>query len=303
MKVKIIKLVCFVLLVLIFSACQTFRPGKQQATDKDKQKVEESALEGPPSKKVGLFISAGGAQSFSALSALSALEQEGIYFEQLSGSGWGAWIAAFYSQSQKVSNLKWNLFKLKEQGVFDKKLFNKKKPAKLLRENLKDLSPTNYSAQFFCPSFTQSARLLWHKGQRDLDFLLKCLNLAPPLFFQFQEASTAQASFFSFRASLKQFQKKGIDIIVWIKPQFSLRNLEKENPITTLFWKELFFLLNQEQEHLVQSLLPTKLIVIKTHAPGKSLKDFSALREIFQSPLPYREKQKIKTLKHLISSP
>ena len=273
-------------LLLSLSACRLLSPPSPI------KPTEEPTDQTKPLKdiKIGLFISGAGANTFSALPLLALLQSQNTRFALTAGTGWGAWLTGFYSKNQNMDELKWNLLKLKEQGVFGTKWFgNKKKRIKILKAITKESLPSSLSTRFVCPALDRhSARILFLNGKRPAVSVLKCLQGLPPLFFSFFK-KTGQGSLFS-AGSLLEHVRQQVDLLIWIKPAFSLRSLRRD-PAFYLFWRELSAYLNRQKE----ILSPKKeVLILETKAGSFSVENFSNLNAIIQTPVERSEQEKLK---------
>ena len=245
--------------------------------------------------KIGLFISDAGANTFSAISLLELFQKQKIKFNFIAGTGWGAWIAAIYAKNQSVDELKWNVFKLKEQGVFGTRWFkNKKKRVKILKTITKEVLSSRLHTPFVCPSLGKTGQLLWMTERKPMQAVFHCLNMVPPLFFLFKKTK-GYGSLFSADPTLKYIRDKGIDTIIWIKPVISLNSHEQDMTFS-IFWKELASYLDHIQKQ--HSPKQTEIITLETNHSAFSLYDFPDLNAIIKSPVSLRTQEKIYRLKN-----
>ncbi len=306
----------FLLLIFFFfcfNSCQLFSSQKKvpvQAGD-----IQEKSKE---RRKLGLFISGAGVHTFSSLSLLELLQN--IPFDFTAGTGWGAWLAALYAKNQSVDELKWNLFKLQEQGIFETKWFdNKRSRAKLLKTLIKETFSSPLQTSFTCPVLDKKGHVSWPRGKRPAQTVLSCLNLLPPFFFSFDNRGK-QGSLFSVESTMKYMERQGIDLILWIKPFLHPSLKKSKDKLSSLFWKDLFSHLNETKKkflypsfqikskrmaaskHPRSSTLEKKgkIIILKTPPSPISLDDFSKIKAIIKTPPSFSEKKKIAQLKHLM---
>ncbi len=310
--------VFFLILCFSLSACHILSP-KEPKKEKPTQPTE---LIKPEKIKIGLFISDAGAGTFSALPLLKLFQQKNIPFDFTAGTGFGAWLSAFYGKNQNVDDIKWSLFKLKEQGIFETKWFSKKeKKAKVFKNLIKETFSSSLPVPFVCPAVNNTGQIFWQKGKSPDKALLNCLNYIPPLFFNFGNKRVS-GSLFSVDQTLKHIQEKGISILIWIKPSLSIS--KGSDKALTLFLRELKAHLKYvEKQYLAWSKISkdkmrknqergayktergayktlSQVIILKPSARGFSYQDFSQLNHIMNPPIPEREKQKIIDLKNLI---
>ena len=214
-QLNIIFIIFFLLIISV--SCQSIKwPDKLKPSGEQDIPISEK-----PSVKIALFISDAGAYTFSAIPVLDFFEQKNLQFDFVAGSGWGAWIAAFYAKQQVTNELKWNLFKLKQKGLFVKKrFFNKNVKKDILVSNIKETFNSPLKTHFACPALNNSGERLWFREYQPVTALLNCLNLLPPLFFKLTQKSH-QASLFSTQAMFEYLRSQGMDIIVWIRQSFS----------------------------------------------------------------------------------
>ena len=282
------------LFLFFLSGCQLFslkKPVKHPPTKK------EAKIEKP---KIGLFISGVGANTFSVVPILELFQKQNLYFDFLSGTGWGAWIAAVYAKNQSAEEVKWNLFKLKEQGVFGTKWFNnKRKRVKILKALTKEVLPSPLKTPFVCPALNKTGKILWFTGNKPDQAIFNCLNRLPPLFFFFNKTQI-QGSLFSVKPTLTYIKKQDITDLIWLKPSFSAKNL-KQDPVFSIFWKELFSHLNTLQDEYLQNTQKktekTHITILKTKKSAFSPYDFSYLNTIMKKSLPLSTKKKVYRLK------
>ena len=239
--------------------------------------------------KIGLFISGAGANTFSALPLLELIQNQNIRFEWTAGTGWGAWLAGFYGKNQHTDELKWNLLKLKEQGVFGTKWFgNKKKRIKILKAITEEFLSSPLDIHFACPVLGHKARILFLNEKRVATSVLNCLQGLPPLFFSFFRKA-GQGSFFSAGPLLEHILQQ-VDVVIWIKPALYLRNLRRD-PAFYLFWRELSAYLNKQKEQLKKA---ENVLILETKAKTFSVDSFSHLNSITQTPVLPSEQKKLK---------
>ncbi|MDE0119415.1 MAG: hypothetical protein OXM55_05350 [Bdellovibrionales bacterium] len=235
----------FLLIVFFFcfNSCQLLSSKKKEPSQRlDTPKKQKQR------KKLGLFISGAGVHTFSSLSLLELLQN--IHFDFTAGTGWGAWLAALYAKNQSVDELKWNLFKLQEQGIFETKWFdNKKTRTRLLKTLIEETLPSSLQTSFTCPVLDKKGHVSWLREKTPVHSLLSCLNSLPPLFFSFDNREK-QGSLFSAESTMKYMGRQGIDIIIWVKPFFHPK-LKESNKLPSLFWKELFSHLNEVQKKIL----------------------------------------------------
>ena len=179
-RLRLLNWISILILFFCVSGCQLIStktdPGKKKPLDK---------IVSQETPKIGLFISGAGANTFSSISLLELFQKEKIYFDFIAGTGWGAWIGAVYAKNQSVDELKWNVFKLKEQGVFGTRWFkNKKKRVRILKAITKEVLSSRLHTPFVCPSLGKNNHhLLWLTERKPLQAVFNCLNMVPPLFF------------------------------------------------------------------------------------------------------------------------
>ncbi len=291
----------YIFICFFLSACALTRPEKKDIKPLTEPTPEEEKI------KLGLFISGAGANTFSALPLLELFQKQNITFDFTAGTGWGAWLAGLYAKNQTVDDIKWNLFKLKEQGVFEKKWFRKKrKNARLLKNITKEALFSPLSVPFVCPVVNNRGQVFWIQEKRSGKNILQCLNNTLPHFFSFG-STKEQGSFFSAELTLKYLQKKGINTLLWVKPNILLKNEPDKHSI--LFWRELSaYLNNLQKRYTLAKTIQTKgkpwnnIIILETKTSSFSVSDFSQLHTIMKSPVPLREKQKIINLKLKLKS-
>ena len=277
------------ILLFCFCSCQLISFKKE----KTKQPLDKTVPQ--EKQKIGLFISGAGANTFSSISVLELLQQEKIKFDLIAGTGWGAWVAALYAKNQSVDELKWNLFKLKEQGVFGTRWFkNKKKRVKILKTLTREVLSSPLHTSFVCPSLRKNGQLLWLTERRPIQAIFNCLNMVPPLFFLFGKTQ-GNGSLFSADLTLQYIRDKGIKTIIWIRPSFSLKSTEQDMTFS-IFWNELTAYLNNIQEQHLHKKPQTIILEIKNSE--LSLYDFSKLNSIMKSPVPLLTREKIYRLKN-----
>ena len=284
-----------ILLLLFFSGCQTISPDKdttKKLPEKQEEEVQKEKI------KLGLFISGAGANTFFTIPLLELLEKEKLHFDSVAGTGWGAWIAAMYAKNQSVNELKWNLFKLKEQGVFGTRWFsNKRKRIKILKTLTNEALSSPLPISFICPSLNNKNHILWMTEKKPVQTVLSCLHKLPPLFFHFRKTK-GQGSLFSVASTIKYMQKtQGINFIIWIKPSISPQSID-QNPVFSLFWKELSSYLNSLREEYLHN--NEKIILLEIDKSVSFLDDFSKLNVILKSSVPFLLKQKVYRLKKKI---
>ena len=265
---KIITLCCFCSL----SACQLLQ---KKDTPPD---LKEKA-------KLGLFISGVGAEAFSAVPILEKFQEEKINFHLSSGIGWGAWLSAIYAKNQSAEEIKWNLFKLKEQGVFKKRFKNKRE--KVLKKTIKESLSGPLSIPFACP-FLHGKDLIFTFSNSS-EKLFYCLQFLPPLFFF---SGKTQGSLFSADRALKALLKSS-DSVVWIRSKIKTNHSDN---IQKVFYRELSAYLNRLQKDIKSS---KKIIIIET-APFFP-DDFSRLNSIIKTQPAWKEREKIEKLKQMLN--
>ena len=295
------QIIKFLFLFFCLSGCQLFSVKTEKVEPALEKKEEIKKTEEP---KIGLFISGAGANTFSVIPILELFQTKNLHFDFISGTGWGAWLAAIYAKNQNVEELKWNLFKLKEKGVFGTKWFsNKKKRVKILKTLTKEILPSSLNTPFVCPALSKQGKILWFTEKRPSQAIFNCLNRLPPLFFSFGKTK-AQGSLFSARSTLIYIKNSGINTLIWLKPSLSSKNL-KQDPVFSIFWKELSshldtikkdYLQNNKQNHE-----KFHTIILETKKSGFSLYDFSHLNTIMKKPLPLSTTEKIYRLKKTIT--
>lgn len=286
----------FTVFILFFcvSGCQHVSLKK----GKIKQPFDTTILQ--ESSKIGLFISGAGANTFSSISLLELFQKEKIQFNFIAGTGWGAWLAALYAKNHSVDELKWHLFKLKEQGVFGTRWFkNKKKRVKILKTLTTEVFSSPLRTPFVCPSLGKNGQLLWMTERRPAQAVFNCLNMVPPLFFLFSKTQ-GYGSLFSADLTLKYMKDRGINTIIWIRPSFSLKSTEQDITFS-IFWNELIAYLNNIQNKYSHEQNQTT--ILKTKSSSFSLYDFSDLNAIMKSPVPLATREKIYRLKNKIKWP
>lgn len=250
----------------------------------------------PSKPKIGLFISGAGANTFSAISLLQLLQQENIFFDSYGGTGWGAVVAALYAKNKNVNELKWNIFKLKEQGIFKNSWFKKKvKHLQLLKFLKKEIFPSPLNTSFICPALNNKGQIIWMTNTNISLSLLNCIHNLPPLSLHFEEA-TKSGSLFSADLVIKNMQKQKIDTLIWIKPALSLKVINF-NKKFLIFFKELI----AYTEHIKQLAIKnnSKIIIFETKSDSSfSVNDFSKLNAIIKTPPLLKEREQIYRLKN-----
>ena len=152
----------FLLLFFFFclSSCQLFSFKKKPSL-----KPKDTQEQFKERKKLGLFISGAGVHTFSSLPLLELLQN--IPFDFTSGTGWGAWLAALYAKNQSVDELKWNIFKLQEKGIFEEKWFdNKKTRSRLLKILIEETFSSPLRTFFTCPVLDQKGFISWPRKKK-----------------------------------------------------------------------------------------------------------------------------------------
>lgn len=273
------------------SGCQLISVKKDPA----KKPPEDQTITQEEVPKIGLFISGAGANTFSSIPLLELLQKEKIQFDFIAGTGWGAWIAAVYANNQSADELKWNVFKLKEQGVFGTKWFkNKKKRVRILKTITKEVLSSRLNTSFVCPSLGKNGQLLWLRGRRPMKAVFNCLNMVPPLFFLFGKTK-GYGSLFSAHLTLQYLQDRNIHTVIWIKPSVSLKSNEQDMTFS-IFWKELAMYLDTiQRQHFYKQM---KIIKLDISPSSFSLYDFSELNAIMKSPVHLLNQEKIYRLKN-----
>ena len=295
MKNKMFQIIAIFILFCGLSGCQLISFNKKKTKTPVDKKINQEVK-----SKIGLFISGAGANTFSAISLLELLQKEKIYFDFFAGTGWGAWLAAFYAKNQSVDEIKWNLFKLKEKGIFDRKWFdNKTKQVKLLKVLTKEILSSPLHTSFVCPALDKEGRILWMTERKPALAVFSCINKLPPLFFSFNQA-LGQGSLFSAELTMKYMQERGITTLIWIKPFFPLKFI-KQDLSFSIFWKELSAYLDNVRKRYIHK--DPQIIILETNYPPVfSIYDFSKLNAIMKSPSPLLEKEKIYRLKNQIKT-
>ncbi len=287
---KLSYLVIQIFFLFCLSACQFFSAQREQVKEPSNKEDKEDKAYMEKKVRIGLFISGAGANTFSAVSLLELFHQEKIRFDFISGTGWGAWLAALYGKHQSVDELKWNLFKLKEQKVFETKWFNnQRKQAKLLRTLTTEALSGGLQNPFVCPALNKKGQMIWLTENRPVSAALGCLNKLPPLFLSFNKISE-QGSLFSADISLEYMHNRGMDILIWIKPAF-FPKARTEGKTVSFYWKELYSYLNHIQKQSPRKY--PKLIILETPFSSFDLDDFSRLNVIMKSPPSLSAREKI----------
>ena len=274
----------YILLILLstFSlSCQlTFK--KKKPADPEKPITKEITIP----KKWGLFISGAGANTFASLPVIEVLKRHNISFDWIAGTGWGAWIAAIYAQNQSVDELKWQTFKLKEQGVFGTKWFdNKQKRVSSLQKLTKQVINGPAQAEFFCPALDKKNQQILWLSPPPAKNIFNCLNKIPPLFFSFPK-TRGIGSLFSVSESISYMKnEKQIDYIIWINPNIFLK---KESIVFSIFWKELIANLRNFKKKISPDIL-----VINIQTKLTSLYDFEKINQIIKTSVPTKQQEKI----------
>ena len=254
---------------------------------------EVSAIE-KPGAKIGLFISDAGVYTFSAIPVLDFFEQKNLQFDFVTGSGWGAWIAGFYAKNQATNELKWNLFKMEQQGLFVKTgFFSKKIKKDILVANIKETFNSPLKMQFACPALNNRGERKWFREYQTVTALFNCLNLLPPLFFKLTQGSH-QASLFSSQEALQYLKSQGMDVVVWIRPSFHLKGLDLKADYSDAFWKELVLNLHQQQQE------SDDLLIFSIPSSSYSIVDFSKLDTIVKSSVPSSVVRKFSKLEKIL---
>ncbi len=272
---------------MFLSACQLLSPPVKAPVQEPVEKPE-TVKEKP---RFGLFISGAGANTFAVIPLLELIQSQNIRFEVSAGTGWGAYLAGLYGKSQNVDNLKWNLLKLNQQGVFGTKWFdNKKKRIKILRAITEEFLSSPLNTAFACPVLSKRARLLLLKERQPAVSVLNCLQGLPPLFFSFFKKG-GKGSLFS-AGPLLEYVRQRVDVVIWLKPSLSLRSL-KRDPAFYLFWRELQGYLNRQEELLEKE---TNMVILKTKGNSFSVDQFSNLSAIIKTPVLLSEQKKIQKM-------
>ena len=274
----------FLLCFFLLSSCQTLKQPPGPALEQPAKAVDLLKKK----KKLALFISGAGAGTFSALGLLELFHQNNIHFDFLSGSGWGAWLTALYSARQSADDLKWHLFKLKEQKVFESKwLRGRKKQTQFLKTLTKEALSEHSKALFFCPALNDRGQIIWISFPARASFA--CINKLSPLFLSF-DSIRLSGSLFSAEEVLNRLLEKTPDTLIWIRPAFSLKALKKES---LLYWKELYAYLN----HIQKKYSKLNILILNTKSEGFSPEDFSRLSDIIKTPASFSAKAQIRKLK------
>ena len=287
--------ILFLLFLLFLNGCRTTSTEETDTQKKLPEKQEE--IKQKKKLKIGLFISGAGANTFSTVPLLGLLQKEKINFHSVAGTGWGAWIAALYAKNQSLDELKWNLFKLKEQGVFGTKWFNnKKKRIKNLKKITQEVLSSPLPIPFVCPVLNNKNQVSWMTETTPLISVLSCLHKLPPLFFRLQKTKD-QGSLFSVDSIIKYMQQaQEVDLVIWIKPVISL-SLTNQSPAFSLFWKELSAHMNHLKAEYTNN---EKILLLEINSSASFLDDFSNLNVILKNSVPFLLKQKVYRLKKQI---
>ena len=244
--------------------------------------------------KTGLFISGAGASTFLALPILELLRKEKLSFDVTTGTGWGAWLAAFYAKNQSTDELKWNLFKLQELGFFGSKWFNnKKKQASILQTLTKEALNSPLKTPFFCPGLSKHNTVLWFSHKAPAKAVFHCLQDLPPLFLDLSYAlrgARGGGSLFSAGALLRRLKAGGVKTLIWIKPGFAGSSAQNSEKKLWIFWKELSSYLNDVQKNDLKGF--SNILILTTKTTRFEVYDFSKLNAIIKTaPTPgVREK-------------
>ncbi len=277
------------LLCLLFAltACQFL----QRLKTKDLSVTTETATE-KSKPLVGLFISDAGANTFAAIPILEFFQQQNLQFDVIAGSGWGAWLGAFYAKNQNMNQAKWNLFKLQEKKLFQERAFiSRKKQTRQLKKSIEQAFLTPLKVPFFCPAINRKEKLVLLSGVRPVRAVLSCLQLVPPLSFQFEKSTQYQGSFLSVKQVLYEMKKRKIDLVVWIKSPIQLGLFREEEKESAKFWwsEWVRFINDIKTEDFV--------FVFEPKAFSFSIYDFSKIDAIIKTPLPLSLNRRFRILK------
>ncbi len=286
-QLNVLFIVLFLLSINI--SCQSIKwSDKSKPSEKEDVSISKTS-----SMKIALFISDAGAYTFSAIPVLDFFEQNNLQFDFVAGSGWGAWIAAFYAKNQTTNELKWNLFKLEQKGLFAKKgFFNRNVKKDVLISNIKETFTSSLKTNFVCPALNNKGDRLWFREYQPVTALFNCLNLLPPLFFKLTQKSH-QASLFSVHAMLEYLRSQKMNIIIWIRPSFQLKGLGLKGNYADVFWKELVLNLNQQKED-------ENLFIFSLPVFPYSIADFSKLDMIVKSSVPMSVRKKFSQVEKIL---
>ena len=189
---------------------------------------------------MGLFISDGGKGTFSLIPILKFFQENQLQFDSIIGTGWGAWLGAYFAKNQNTDEVQWNLFKLQQRGVFEKKLFsNKKKQARIIQTNLRQTFSSRLNTKFACPAFNKKGNLQWLGNRNPAKAVLHCLNLLPETNFKFENIN-AWGSVFVAGQALNRLKESGMDVIVWLKGPLQCQLTDqKQTEEKRTYWLEL----------------------------------------------------------------
>ncbi len=227
-------------LILVLPACKSLSSLKNQGAFLLSQ---EGASEDQQALKVGLFISDGGGEgTFTLIPVLKLLQENQLHFHSITGTGWGAWLAAVFARSQNINQAEWALFKLRQKGVFEDKLFTQKKSqAVALSRMTGEFFNSPLGTEFYCPVLSPRGELKFVGAF----LLLGCLNALPPLNFVFP-GMMYRGSVFAAQAALNRLKLKGMDLIVWLKGpvECALKDLRPGDKELSYWWELVYQLKN-----------------------------------------------------------
>lgn len=98
--------------------------------------VSNKGIAQEQNRKVGIFLSGGGALGFAHIGILQALEEEGIYPEYIAGASMGALVGSFYASGKSPEDIK--------KIVLDEKLYKRRKLFSISGAKKKNVSFTSH---------------------------------------------------------------------------------------------------------------------------------------------------------------
>ena len=229
------------------------KPGTKAEQVTAKGRDEEAAQEElemrpevsrPKGQSVGLILGPGGMKTFAHLGVLKEFEKAKIPVRAVVGLEMGALMGAFYSATGSANEAEWKLFKLKEEDLAEKSLFQSKDKMSsvnnLLEFTKKELGAKNISefkVSFSCMSLSMRDEKVYILDNGNAVNALKNCLPYPPLF---KPSGDRLAAVNYVKQAADFLKNNGMDVVVLVNVisagKFMSDEQANEQPVLANLW-------------------------------------------------------------------
>ncbi|MEZ4870807.1 MAG: hypothetical protein R2827_00910 [Bdellovibrionales bacterium] len=211
----------------------------------DETAVEVKTKEVP---KIGLIFGPGSVRALAHSGVVDAFQQEKVPVQSIIGLGWGALVGGYYASEGNVTEVQWQLSKLKKEDLVDRSLLSNKIERKNVKEFVRNILPepvrakniSQFTIPFACPSVSYMVGQSVFKDSGSFESVLdRCLP-TPPVF---SPDGVWMADINAIEESIQYMKNKGVNLIVYVnvlgRGDLFEKSEIKDEPETALYWQQV----------------------------------------------------------------